>query len=127
MGTRAEFLQAFWDYGVKDMSEIELDSILSYVDSDQNGFVTFQEFVVASVFPEDILHPDILQQAFNAFDADGSGALELDELKAILQTEGKEILETEWEAIVAQVDDDGSGEISLEEFTEMMKIAFSNY
>ena len=127
MGTRAEFLQAFWDYGFKDMSEIELDSILSYVDSDQNGFVTFQEFVVASVFPEDILHPDILQQAFNAFDADGSGALELDELKAILQTEGKEILETEWEAIVAQVDDDGSGEISLEEFTEMMKIAFSNY
>jgi Ca2+-binding EF-hand superfamily protein len=47
--TRQEFLEAFWAVGLKNMSEIELDRILSYVDNDQNGFITFGEFIVASV------------------------------------------------------------------------------
>ena len=46
--------------------------------------MTFEEFLVAVVFPEHILEPEILKKAFNLFDADGSGAIELDEMKMVL-------------------------------------------
>ena len=32
--TRLEFLHAFWMVGLKNMSEVELDRVLSYVDND---------------------------------------------------------------------------------------------
>ena len=32
--TRQEFLLAFWSVGLKNMSETELDRVLSYVDND---------------------------------------------------------------------------------------------
>lgn len=34
MLTREEFLKAYWGVGLKNMSEVELDRVLSYVDSD---------------------------------------------------------------------------------------------
>lgn len=125
MATRMEFLKAYWECDIKSMSEGQLDNILSYVDRDQNGFIEFHEFVAASVFPEDILQPEVLKQAFNDFDADGSGAIELGELRAIFSDE-QEILEEDWNAMVAGVDEDGSGEISLEEFIVMMKNYFGS-
>jgi hypothetical protein len=32
--TRVEFLYAYWEVGIKTMSELELDRVLSYVDND---------------------------------------------------------------------------------------------
>ncbi len=53
--TRLEFLQAYWEVGLKSMSENEFDKVLSYVDSDQNGFITFPEFMIASIVKEHLL------------------------------------------------------------------------
>jgi hypothetical protein len=49
-----EFLQGFWAHELRSVSELELDRILSYVDNDQNGFITFGEFIVASVKSSDL-------------------------------------------------------------------------
>ena len=48
---RQEFLCAFWDVGMKNMSEVELDKALAFVDDDGNGFITFSEFLVACITP----------------------------------------------------------------------------
>lgn len=53
--TRAEFLIAYWKVGLKQMSEIELDRTLAHIDDDQNGYLTFGEFIVAAVNPKEIL------------------------------------------------------------------------
>jgi calcium-dependent protein kinase len=66
------------------MSEVELDRVLSYVDNDQNGFVTFGEFIVASVSQKDILNKERIVLCFKSFDEDGSGAISLSEIKAII-------------------------------------------
>ena len=84
MGTRQEFMQAYWECDIKTMNPQELDKVLAYVDNDQNGFVTFTEFMIASVFAEHILEPDILKNAFNEFDSDGSGAIDIQEFREIL-------------------------------------------
>lgn len=86
--TRTEFLQAFWSVGIKSMSEIELDRVLSYVDNDQNGFITFGEFIVASVSSKEILTKERINACFRSFDQDGSGAISLAEIKEII---GKQI------------------------------------
>lgn len=82
--TRQEFLHAFWAVGLKNMSEVELDRVLSYVDNDQNGFITFGEFIVASVSKKDILTKERMNLCFKSFDEDGSGAISLLEIKNII-------------------------------------------
>ena len=105
------------------MSALELDHIMAKVDTDMNGFVEFEEFVIASVFPKHMLKPDMLKKAFNLFDTDSSGAIELEELKEKLVGD-KLIPEIEWEEFIKGVDEDGSGEINMEEFVEMISSYF---
>jgi calcium-dependent protein kinase len=53
------------------------------------------------------------------FDKDGSGSISADEIKAALgfSADQSGLLET----IVKEVDEDGNGEISFEEFVSMMR------
>ena len=78
------------------MSALELDHIMATVDSDMNGFITFEEFVIASIFSKHMLDPQMLKKAFNFFDSDQSGAIELEELKEKLIGDKKSIPEREW-------------------------------
>ena len=129
MGTRNEFLEAYWECNIKSMNPQELDKILAYVDADQNGYVTFKEFMIACVFAEHVLEPDILKNAFNEFDQDGSGAIDVAEFREILGEyipEGQEINDEDWKAMISAVDTGGDGEISLEEFIEMMQAYFKH-
>ena len=78
------------------MSALELDHIMATVDTDMNGYLTFDEFVIASVFSKHMLEPQMLKKAFNFFDTDQSGAIELQELKEKLIGDKKAIPDHEW-------------------------------
>ena len=60
MCTKKQFINAFWSLGFTEMSEQELDGLLAYIDDDRNGFVTFEEFIRASVHANDVLDQDKL-------------------------------------------------------------------
>ena len=53
--TRDQLLDVFWRNGFADMSEIEADKVLSFVDTDGGGSIGFNEFVVTAISPEDLL------------------------------------------------------------------------
>jgi Ca2+-binding EF-hand superfamily protein len=56
------------------------------------------------------------------FDKDGSGIITADEIKEVLQFGGTNQLNAAAiNAIIKQVDENGDGEISFEEFVAMMK------
>lgn len=56
------------------------------------------------------------------FDKDGSGVISPDEIKDVLSFGGtNQLNKATLDAIVKQVDENGDGEISFEEFVEMMK------
>ena len=57
--------------------------------------------------------------AFEMFDRDGSGNVEVAEIAAILG-EGLKCDKKVWEEIVKEVDRDGNGKIDFKEFKEMM-------
>jgi len=55
------------------------------------------------------------------FDKDGSGSIDAVEIKEALGMGGDDTMNDKIQDIMKQVDDNGDGEISFEEFKEMMK------
>ena len=124
MVTRDELLNMFKKYLGKDVSDMELDRILSQVDADLSGEITFSEFLVACINPKDIITEDRLKAAFNTFDVDHSGYISMDEIKQALCA-GKNIDDKVWLSVVDEVDVNKDDEISFKEFKEMMERIFN--
>jgi len=56
------------------------------------------------------------QQAFNTFDRDGSGTIDTQEMKLLLEAIGEAPTEEELFRFMTDVDEDGTGEIEFAEF-----------
>jgi calcium-dependent protein kinase len=89
------------------------------VDSDNSGEIEYSEFVVATMNEKNLLSNNKLQTAFKMFDKDGGGSISIDEIKQVLSF-GQNLDEAVVNQIIQQVDANGDGEISYEEFAEMM-------
>ena len=94
---------------------MEVDRIFKLVDVDNSGEIDFSEFVTATVNRGELLQHDKLKAAFEIYDKDGSGSISTDEIKQVLGV-GKDISEEVWQQIVKEVDANGDGEVSFEEF-----------
>jgi Ca2+-binding EF-hand superfamily protein len=62
-----------------------------------------------------------IQNAFNVFDADGSGEIDSMELTLTMRALGLNPTPAEVREIMAEVDDDGSGTMEFEEFANLMQ------
>ncbi|XP_076819619.1 calmodulin-like protein 6 [Clavelina lepadiformis] len=62
-----------------------------------------------------------LKQAFQVFDKDGSGYIEWNELKYVMQGAGEPLTDEEVTVMMKEADKDGDGRIDYEEFVAMMK------
>lgn len=108
-------------YG-KIMSDEEVENMFNAVDTDKSGFIDYSEFVVAATNEAQLTTNEKLQAAFKMFDKDGSGIISPDEIKEVLSFGGTNTMsKAQVDSIVKQVDENGDGEISFEEFVEMMK------
>lgn len=94
---------------------MEVDRIFKLVDVDNSGEIDFSEFVTATVNRGELLQHDKLKAAFEMYDKDDSGSISTDEIKHVLGV-GKDISEEVWQQIVKEVDANGDGEVSFEEF-----------
>ena len=90
------------------------------VDADGSGEIDYSEFVVATMNEKNLLSNNKLQTAFKMFDKDGGGSISTDEIKQVLSF-GQNLDEKVIADVIKQVDANGDGEISFEEFAEMMK------
>ena len=97
----------------KSSEQVEL--IFDLVDVDNSGAIDFSEFVTATVDRENLLSEAKLRQAFRYYDKDDGGSISLDEIKDVLGV-GQQITEEVWKQLVLEVDENGDGEISFEEF-----------
>jgi calcium-dependent protein kinase len=104
----------------KNMDKNEIEKMFDAVDIDKSGFIDYTEFVVAAMNEKQLLTNEKLQSAFKMFDKDGSGLISATEIKEVLGF-GKTLSEEAVNEIVKQVDANGDGEISFEEFAQMMK------
>jgi len=100
-------------------SASEMERLMNVVDIDGNGYIEYQEFIAATYNKKKILTEFNLKKAFDMFDKDKSGKISSDELKTVLGV-GNEENSFVWMNIISEIDSDGDGEISFEEFKTMM-------
>jgi calcium-dependent protein kinase len=97
--------------------------ILKKIDSNGSGTVDYSEFIMACSNVNDILTNENLLAAFKVFDADNSNSITFKEIISVLglSYEKNQSEIEEFKRILEDIDLDGNGEISFEEFKVMMK------
>jgi Ca2+-binding EF-hand superfamily protein len=104
-------------------TEDELEDMIRAVDLNGDGEIDFEEFIGLMRLRMDERQRDPeedLRDAFNMFDADRSGYIDRDEVRLLMKKLAQTLTEEEIDAIMEEVDTDGDGEISFEEFRAMM-------
>ena len=98
----------------------EVDKIFSKIDYDNNGTISFDEFLKAAIDKKKLLTDEKLKAAFALFDMNGDGDIEAKELQEIMG-ENNDNQGDVWAKMIEEVDLDGNGVIDFEEFKDMMK------
>lgn len=109
------YLKVFKDKG---LAEAEALRVLDEVDINNSGQIDFTEFIIAASAQEKLLSKDKLDQAFKIFDLDGDGFITRAELASVMG--GIHLDDAQWKSLVADCDDNGDGQISKDEFWELL-------
>lgn len=122
--TRNELLSGLKKIRSAEDSEALVDSILAQVDLDQSGTINYTEFLSAVLDTSRKLSDEMLRKAFRLIDRDGSGRLDVKELKELL---GEGLLGSDslWGEMMQTADKNGDGEIDVKEFIELMRSSYS--
>lgn len=90
------------------------------IDLDGNGTIDYTEFVMATIEEKNLITNERLKMAFKMFDKDNSGALSPDEIKEVLCFDSS-VDPSEIDQIIAEIDENGDGEVQFDEFCHMMQ------
>lgn len=117
--SREELTKGYRRFLSRENAEKIVDNIMRRVDTDNNGYIDYNEFLKAAVDVKKVATADYLRSAFELFDKDQNGKISMSELKSVLQAGGED--DTVWQEIIKQVDIDGDGEIDINEFTAIIQ------
>ena len=117
-----ELKKGYKKFFTDDLSDKEFDEIVKNIDQDKSGQISIEEFLRATIKYENLISENNLKYAFDYFDKDHSGFLSKDEIKEVLgliddSDESNKIVND----IFKEVDLNGDGQISFEEFKIMME------
>ncbi|KAG1708771.1 hypothetical protein DVH05_022394 [Phytophthora capsici] len=112
-----EFRCLMRDYGVNDDGEI--DALIDEIDEDGRGSISYEEFV--RVYSRRIKRTAKVSEAaaiFSKYDSDGNGKLDYVEFRRLMQ-ESSMLDNDAIDALIDEIDEPGSGFISLKEFSRV--------
>ncbi len=119
--TKADLLSARKSIEDSTMVTQNIDDFMSETDDDNDGFITYEEFLKASFDKSKILTEKNLKKAFQIFAKSGKNKICVKNLKNVF---GNKKMDNEklWKGMISEFDFDGDGEISYNEFMTMMDI-----
>ena len=97
----------------------DIQEMILLVDANGDGVIDFDEFLALMrlrMGESGDENEQKLREVFDIFDADGSGGIDRDEMRQLMKKLAQTLTEEEITAIMEEVDVDGDGEISFEEF-----------
>jgi Ca2+-binding EF-hand superfamily protein len=126
--SRDELMYGLRDYGIS-INPTELEQLFLIFDRDKNGFVDFDEFLVAIKGPMNERRKRLVKMAFDILDTDGSGEITIEELESKYDVSanpgvkaGKITRRQAMEEFMSQWDrTNKDGLVTLEEFEDYYK------
>ena len=118
--TKQELIDGLCKY--RDVEEVEkkVNDIFIMLDSDNNGYIEFEEFLRACMDKKEILTEDNMKFAFKFLDRDNSETLSAPEIMEAFFTKPNPVVEEAFHQSLVEVDDDGDGIISYDRFRLLM-------
>mmetsp|Transcript_12129 Transcript_12129/g.16529 ORF Transcript_12129/g.16529 Transcript_12129/m.16529 type:complete len:521 (+) Transcript_12129:221-1783(+) len=116
--TLAELKEGLKKMG-NSMTEAEVEAVMGSIDIDGDGYLSYEEFIAATLHMNKLNSEENLWKAFATFDTDDSGFITPDELRDALVKYGMDVENIE--DIIAEVDQDNDGRINYDEFVHMMR------
>ena len=101
------------------LTEAEIKSIMTRVDTDKSGYIDYSEFLAAAMDRKKLLSMERLEKAFEAFDKDKNGKISAQELKLMLESTTKFDLDA-YKRLISEVDQNGDELVDFKEFKDMM-------
>ncbi len=119
---KRELINGFMKLFNKTLEEAQeiINNIFKNVDSDKNGSIEYEEFIRACIKKESLLSDVYLKFAFDFFDRDQSGQITTKEIQEVFCSGNENISLKMIKKIVSEVDLDGDGQVSFDEFKSMM-------
>ena len=103
----------------------KVDIIFKNIDTDHNGFIEYEEFIRAAVDKEYFLSENFLRFAFDYFDRDKNGQICFNEIKQLFNQNEKNKhnneIQNQLQKNFEEMDINGDGILSFEEFVKMTK------
>ena len=98
--------------------------LLESADTDNSGEIDYTEFIAATLDAKVYLRNENLRTAFDMFDKDKSGKIDVSEIMQMIGEEGMgdySVTRQQIEENIAEFDQNGDGEIDFDEFVNMMQ------
>lgn len=118
MLSKEEISEGYEEHFGIPIDDEELDKIFSAIDTDGSGAIDYSEFLMATMNEQQLMSKEKLKQAFKMFDKDNSGTISKQEIRDALGNLDEEVADK----MISEVDDNGDGEISFDEFERMMNM-----
>jgi calcium-dependent protein kinase len=90
------------------------------MDTDENGFIEFEEFMKVCLEKNTLLSENNLQNTFNLFDHNKNGLICINDLKTVLGNNNQNENDSLWMNLITHYDKDCDGMLSFDEFKDMM-------
>ena len=121
--TQAELLKGLAERYSSDTLETDVANIFKNLDMDNNGYIGYEEFVRAAVSKEYFVKDSVLEFAFRYFDKDNSKSITFSEIEELFadSISDKNNVHNYLNKIIKEVDVNGDGKITFNEFAAVMK------
>lgn len=97
-----------------------LQEVNALMRGNNKDYLRYSEWIMAAVNKKKILSEDNLIVVFKMIDKDGSGSIDLEEIKNIFKGAGQ-VSDQVWKDLIQEADKDGNGEIEYDEFKLLME------
>ncbi|XP_041360739.1 calmodulin-beta-like [Gigantopelta aegis] len=108
-----------------DYSQTEVEEMIKNADTNENGFVEYDEFISLMTRWSTNQGPnpeqeDKFMETFKVFDMDGNGYIDKHELRYVMRRLGENLSEEDTKAMFQLADLNGDGLIDFDEFCKLM-------